>query len=63
MRPFAYSRATTAAEAMHAMAAAPEGTRYLAGGTTLYDLMKLGVMSPPAVIDITGVRELTAIQT
>lgn len=63
MQPFAYSRATTAADAVRAMAAAPEGTRFLAGGTTLYDLMKLGVMAPPAVIDITGVRELAAIHT
>ncbi|RYH71039.1 MAG: xanthine dehydrogenase family protein subunit M [Alcaligenaceae bacterium] len=63
MRPFAYSRVTTAADAVRAIAAAPEGTRFLAGGTTLYDLMKLGVMAPPAVIDITGVRELSAIRT
>jgi xanthine dehydrogenase YagS FAD-binding subunit len=57
MRPFAYERVMNperAAEA--AIEAAKEGTvstvSYLAGGTTLIDLMKLDVMRPEVVVDI-----------
>jgi len=42
MRPFAYARANDAAEAVKA------GGTFLAGGTTLLDLMKLDVMRPRA---------------
>jgi xanthine dehydrogenase YagS FAD-binding subunit len=53
MRPFAYQRATDPAEAVRtAMASAQGGLHYLAGGTTLFDLMKLDVMRPQVVIDI-----------
>ena len=53
MQAFAYQRATTAAEATDAAAATRQGgVQYLAGGTTLVDLMKLGVMRPQTVIDI-----------
>lgn len=60
MRQFTYVKVTTAAQAVKAIAEAGPGASFLAGGTTLYDLMKLDVMAPPAVIDITGVRELTS---
>jgi xanthine dehydrogenase YagS FAD-binding subunit len=50
MKPFAYIRAASAAEARAAAAAA--GHRFLAGGTTLLDLMKCGVETPAALIDI-----------
>ena len=40
MHPFTYTKATTAADAVHALAAAGPDARFLAGGTTLYDLMK-----------------------
>jgi xanthine dehydrogenase YagS FAD-binding subunit len=46
MRPFAYTRASDAAEAVKA------GGSFLAGGTTLLDLMKLDVMRPARVVDI-----------
>jgi len=46
MRPFAYTRANDAAEAVKA------GGSFLAGGTTLLDLMKLDVMRPVRVVDI-----------
>ncbi|MEU9002409.1 xanthine dehydrogenase family protein subunit M [Streptomyces sp. NPDC059982] len=51
MKPFAYVRATSLREAADAYAAHP-GSRYLAGGTNLVDLMKLGVETPTALIDI-----------
>ncbi|MEU3777630.1 xanthine dehydrogenase family protein subunit M [Streptomyces sp. NPDC032472] len=51
MKPFAYVRATSLQEAAEAYAAHP-GSRYLGGGTNLVDLMKLGVETPTALIDI-----------
>ncbi|WP_329200747.1 MULTISPECIES: FAD binding domain-containing protein [unclassified Streptomyces] len=51
MKPFAYVRATTLREAADAYAAHP-GSRYLGGGTNLVDLMKVGVETPTALIDI-----------
>lgn len=53
MRPFEYSRATDQASALASLQAAPH-TAVLAGGTTLIDLMKLGVMQPERVVDITA---------
>jgi xanthine dehydrogenase YagS FAD-binding subunit len=53
MRAFAYQRAANPAEAVHAATSLAQGsTSYLAGGTTLIDLMKLDVMRPETVIDI-----------
>jgi xanthine dehydrogenase YagS FAD-binding subunit len=57
MIDFALSRATTAAEASQQAATtktAQQGAqvRYIAGGTTLVDLMKLDVETPERVIDI-----------
>lgn len=63
MHAFAYHRPTTTAEALRAMSQSGPGTRFLAGGTTLFDLMKLGVEAPRALIDLTGVRELSAFDT
>ncbi|MGW7049793.1 FAD binding domain-containing protein [Streptomyces avermitilis] len=51
MKPFAYVRAGSVQEAADAHAARP-GARYLAGGTNLVDLMKLGVEQPAALIDV-----------
>ncbi|MCX4825526.1 xanthine dehydrogenase family protein subunit M [Streptomyces sp. NBC_01142] len=51
MKPFAYLRAADAVEAVEAFARHP-GAHYLAGGTNLVDLMKLGVTSPDLLIDI-----------
>jgi xanthine dehydrogenase YagS FAD-binding subunit len=51
MRPFAYERARDAAGALAASAEVP-GARYLAGGTNLVDLMKLGVERPARVVDV-----------
>ena len=48
--PFAYVRVTDDADA--ALDTATPGTQVLAGGTTLIDLMRLGVMSPTRLLDI-----------
>jgi xanthine dehydrogenase YagS FAD-binding subunit len=52
MRPFSYERAEDVPAALQASAAASD-TALLAGGTTLLDLMKLRVMTPARVVDIT----------
>jgi len=49
MRPFSFQRAATEADAI---AASATGARYLAGGTTLVDLMREEVETPDSVIDI-----------
>ncbi|WP_053673305.1 FAD binding domain-containing protein [Streptomyces sp. NRRL B-1140] len=52
MKEFAYVRAGSVEEATSAYAA-HAGARYLAGGTNLVDLMKLGVEAPAALVDVT----------
>ncbi|MCZ0737628.1 FAD binding domain-containing protein [Phreatobacter sp. AB_2022a] len=52
MRPFEFQRASSLAEALDLLAR--PNARALAGGTTLIDLMKLGVEAPATVIDIGG---------
>ena len=52
MRPFAYVRARTTDEALNA--GRGERVRYLAGGTNLVDLMRIGVEEPAVVVDITA---------
>ncbi len=49
MQPFSYMRAGTVDDALAALS---QDARILAGGTTLYDLMKLGVEAPQRVVDI-----------
>jgi xanthine dehydrogenase YagS FAD-binding subunit len=62
MRPFAYRRAETDARAI-ALAAGPQvppthvpptlaPAQFLAGGTTIIDLMKTGAMAPETLVDI-----------
>ncbi len=63
MRPFTYQKAATAADAVSAIAAGGAGTRFLAGGTTLYDLMKLNVEVPSHIVDINSLSELEAFDT
>ena len=63
MHPFAYTKPRTAAAAVRAVADGGPGTRFIAGGTTLYDLMKLTVETPTTVVDLTGLRELSAFDT
>ncbi|WP_372662467.1 FAD binding domain-containing protein [Amycolatopsis kentuckyensis] len=61
MRPFAYVAPSSLADAVDALRDAVPGTKVLAGGTTLYDLMKLGIETPPAVVDVHRLPELTTI--
>jgi len=63
MHPFTYFKAATAAEAVSAVAASGPSTRFLAGGTTLYDLMKLNIEMPTSVVDVTGLMELDGVDT
>ena len=61
MRPFDYIQPHDAAEATRAGAATGQGevdssTQYLAGGTTLLDLMKLDVLRPSTVVDISSLK-------
>lgn len=52
MRPFSYYRAETAQNVVSALSG---GARILAGGTTLYDLMKLDVEHPERIVDVNRV--------
>ena len=63
MHPFAYQRADDVAQALRAAGrqagqpptSAP--TQYLAGGTTMLDLMKLGGVRPQSLVDINGLQD------
>ncbi|MBT2339950.1 MULTISPECIES: FAD binding domain-containing protein [Pseudomonas] len=55
MRPFTYLRAKSPAEAA-ALAAQVSGSRFIAGGTNLLDLMKLEIETPTHVIDVNGLE-------
>jgi xanthine dehydrogenase YagS FAD-binding subunit len=63
MRQLSYTRARSAAEAIAAFASAGPNARYIAGGTTLYDLMKLGVERPLHLIDIADMADARRIDT
>jgi xanthine dehydrogenase YagS FAD-binding subunit len=70
MRPFAYHRARDEDGALQAALAGAgrnepptaAQTQFLAGGTTLLDLMKLDVMHPSALIDISRLAGLDRIE-
>jgi xanthine dehydrogenase YagS FAD-binding subunit len=59
MQPFQYVRADSSDAAV--AAGGRDGARFIAGGTTLVDLMRLEVMRPKLIIDITALP-LTAIE-
>ncbi len=64
MRPFAYEQSTDAPAAVRAAAMNPGASdlradgsaTFLAGGTTLLDLMKLDVMRPETLVDINALQ-------
>ncbi len=60
MKRFEYIRATSVAEATSA--AMEQNAVFLAGGTNLVDLMKVGVSRPDRVIDISGLAELARVE-
>ncbi|WP_456316469.1 FAD binding domain-containing protein [Teichococcus vastitatis] len=51
MRAFSYERAASPAAAAKAVAERP-GARFIAGGTNLLDLMKLGIETPTHLVDV-----------
>ena len=53
MNPFQYTRAVAAAGAIQSLVKEPHAC-FLAGGTNLIDLMKMGVMVPERLVDING---------
>lgn len=50
MRPLTYTRAGDVASASRAARA--DGAQFVAGGTTMLDLMKLGVLAPATLVDV-----------
>jgi xanthine dehydrogenase YagS FAD-binding subunit len=58
MRPFSFERMHTVSTAIQAAGrAGAQASAFLAGGTTLLDLMKLDVMRPEVVIDINALAD------
>ena len=53
MKPFAYSRVTTAVSAIDSVSQEPHA-KFLGGGTNLIDLMRENIEQPEALVDITG---------
>jgi xanthine dehydrogenase YagS FAD-binding subunit len=53
VREFAYARPDAVDDAVRLVGT--DGARFLAGGTNLVDLMKLGVETPSLLVDVTGV--------
>lgn len=60
MNRFDYVRATSIDEALKA--GSMPGASYLAGGTNLLDLMKIGVTLPSSIVDISRIAEMKAIE-
>jgi carbon-monoxide dehydrogenase medium subunit len=59
MQAFAYATPGTLADASHL--AAQEDAKYMAGGQTLLQSMKLGLIAPSTVVDLGGLAELKGI--
>ena len=59
MQAFTYANPGTVADASRA--AMQEDAKLMAGGQTLLQSMKLGLIAPSAVIDLTGIAELKGI--
>src|SRR6476469_9716197 len=56
MHPFEFSSATSSADATRAVSADPHAM-FVAGGTTLIDLMKLEVERPSRIVDINALAQ------
>jgi xanthine dehydrogenase YagS FAD-binding subunit len=63
MRSFSYTAPRTVSQAVEALADGGPDSKVLAGGTNLYDLMKLRIESPRSVVDISRIPELHRIRT
>ena len=55
MEPVTYSIPTSAEQAVSEFTSSGGGAYYVAGGTTLFDLMKLRVERPGRLIDVTRI--------
>lgn len=60
MQSFDYRSPTTTADALAAVG--QEDARFIAGGQTLLQSMKLGLIAPSALVDLAGVAELKGIR-
>lgn len=60
MKPFAYFKAGSIAEAVSRLQGDPEA-RVLAGGQSLLPTLRLGLAEPSALIDLAGLRDLQSI--
>ncbi|EQB29696.1 FAD binding domain-containing protein [Sphingobium ummariense] len=63
MQPFTYTMPRTVAEAIAAFRQAGPDASYIAGGTSLYDVMKLDIVRPRHLIDVSAIEGLDAIET
>ncbi|MFP5077987.1 FAD binding domain-containing protein [Rhizobium sp. YIM 134829] len=63
MQPIAFLRPSSIDDAIAAHHRGGEGARYVAGGTNLYDLMKLDIERPTTLIDLTAIDGLDRIDT
>lgn len=63
MRALSYTIAASAEAAVAQFAEARGSARYIAGGTNLYDLMKLGIEDPAHLIDVSRIDGMDAIET
>lgn len=63
MHRFSYVRPESPEAAVEAFVAAGADARYIAGGTTLYDLMKLDIEKPAHLIDVTAISGMDAVET
>jgi xanthine dehydrogenase YagS FAD-binding subunit len=61
MQPFSYLRPTSLADAVNSAARSPDA-RFIGGGTTLFDLMKLNVEAPTTLIDVTALPGVAKIE-
>ena len=60
MQAFAYATPNTLADAVKF--AAEEDAKYMAGGQTLLQSMKLGLIAPSTVVDLAAIAELKGIR-
>lgn len=63
MQPFSYTTPRTVADAVAMFDQAGPGASYIAGGTSLYDVMKLDIVRPRHLIDVSAIDGLGKIET
>ncbi len=62
MRPYDYRRARSIDDAVGTVASGDARTKFIAGGTNLYDLMKLNAETPERIVDISAIRGLDEVE-